>query len=96
MTKTTCEALYNILMKYGASPAEQDYFVFTAVDAFMDNSMEWRFRGVFGFGGKLRFNKFRSVKIYADYYAENSYPELDKKLEALNSELAAFCVANNI
>jgi len=46
---------------------------------------EFRFQGLFGFGGKLRLRK---GYFQADYYPEDKTEDREKKLEVLNHNLA--------
>jgi hypothetical protein len=47
---------------------------------------EYRFQGVFGFGGKLRTTE-GSLRCRMDYYPENKTKALDQKQAAVNTKL---------
>lgn len=86
MVKLTVEQaneVYNLLVREaGASEYYRDNFIEYLTEE--DWSHEYRFMGIYGFGGKLRLNQ---RGLSADYYQENRTNELDRKMNALNNAL---------
>jgi len=76
------DRVYTILVDQGAA-------VKTMRDPFINYHMdetclyhEWRFSGMFGFGGK-----YRKANNAVDYYLEDRTKDLDKRMKKINDEL---------
>lgn len=82
------EKVYDLLVaKAGANPKDKDHFVSYHVedkDGGGVRHWEWRFCGVFGFGGKYRAHSNRITN-----YREDDTPERDALRDQLNKELDA-------
>lgn len=81
------EQCWDILVKHaGASsnPHDKEYFVRYCVET--RSLLEFRFCGVFGFGGKFRRNDGRH---YIDYYPEDRTRRLDRLAQKVNELIAA-------
>lgn len=70
----------------GAVEAERAEFVHYVETRDHSLPFEYRFRGHFGFGGKVRI---RDGRFVADYYPEDKTPERQKLLKTLNANLVA-------
>lgn len=82
LTHEFANKVYDILVKYGgAYEPNRDHFVYVHCD---DEYIcfEFRFSGLFGFGGK-----YRSERNTIDYYQENHTKKLDKLQEKINKLL---------
>jgi hypothetical protein len=98
LTAAQANKVWNLLTsKYGAKEEDRYSFCeyFTKDNRF---SHEYRFMGIFGFGGKIRLG-YRG--LYADYYPESSTPKLDAEMSSLNDALQAFwkefaCESNKV
>ncbi len=78
--------VYDLLTNYGASPSKRDRFVQYMCE---DHSgHEYRFMGIFGFGGKCRRDSYDN-RVSVDYYWESKTPELDAKCKELNEKISA-------
>lgn len=78
-----------ITRRGGARTEEYEFqqFARSVADAVLrDQPHEFRFKGIFGFGGKIRFQAYED-RFQADYYPEDRTPELDLALHHINSEL---------
>lgn len=75
--------IYDLLVEYGAREEDRKMFVYHAERG---GFSEWRFQGIFGFGGKFRNY---SNKWYVDYYKEDQTPERDKAEKELTDKLEA-------
>jgi len=81
-TRENADQVYDILVTMGgASKNLRNLFVHKHVYSDV-MSEEWRFEGVFGFGGKYR-SKTNSI----DYYRENQRTDLDELMNNINEEL---------
>lgn len=80
--------VYDLLVQYGAAGDQRDEFVRYMLDD-KHSPHEWRFCGIFGFGGKCRRGP-RSVKV--DYYPEDHTKTLDRKCAKLNAKIEAIKV----
>ncbi len=77
--------IYDILVGIGgAMDIERDTFVYAHMAK--EPCKEWRFRGLFGFGGK-----YRSEKNTVDCYREDETPELLEVIIKINLELKKLC-----
>lgn len=66
----------------------RDQFVFHMMeDDDFGGCSEYRFCGVFGFGGKFRRNGNKNNTVYVDYYPENRTKKLDKVEAKTNAAL---------
>lgn len=86
LTQAVADKVYDLLVAFGAADqeVERDSFVYFHSHEAQSISNEYRFQGVFGFGGKFR-NDCRS--FYVDYYCENANPYLDWLQADLNQQL---------
>jgi len=75
--------IYDLLVEYGALEDDRQSFIYHAERGGFD---EWRFQGIFGFGGKFRN---RGDKWYVDYYQEHQTPERDTAEKELTEKLEA-------
>lgn len=79
MTPTTANAVWDILVaECEANVSERDSFVHYVTH----DGIEYRFQGVFGFGGK-----FRPKPMSVDYYPEDQTPERDAIMVTVNRKL---------
>lgn len=76
--------VYDLLVQYGAADDQRDEFVRYMLDD-TRSPHEWRFCGIFGFGGKCRRGP-RGVSV--DYYRENRTKRFDRKCAELNAKIA--------
>jgi len=83
MTEEKLNRIYDILIKYGAMENYRSSFLINYLSD--EVSKEWRFSGVFGFGGKFWANNYG--ELYANYYIEDQSLERELLLEKLNAEL---------
>ncbi len=89
------EKVYDLLMEY--SFPEDDFYKERNKLGFCSywkenlSSLEYRFQGIFGFGGKFHCLFDRRTKKtshwFVSYYPENTTPYLDEKLGELNDKL---------
>jgi len=89
--KQLFEDFYIILIGFGADKESRVKFV----DCFINSEQtpyEWRFCGVFGFGGKFKYNCYSGVScpFYVDYYLENKCDKLDEQ-QAIARKLIKDC-----
>lgn len=84
LTKEQANKVWDLLVRdCGAHEPNRGSFVEYLTE---DNSgHEYRFRGIFGHGGKLRLRPYHGLT--ADYYRESETPEKDIKMRALNTKL---------
>ena len=89
LTKDQAYRVYDLLMKYGASknPDSRETFMYYFTEEIPRSSHEWRFCGMFGFGGKIRLQSHRGLSV--DFYSEDETPERLNKLSELKKELEA-------
>ena len=81
MREDFANKVYDILVQFGAREDDRDSFVYHhCKDKYP--ATEWRFCGVFGFGGK-----YRSGNNYVTYYSEDETPERETKLNEVNELL---------
>lgn len=80
--------VYDLLVQYGARENERISFV-QYMTSDCQSPHEWRFCGIFGFGGKCRSGP-RGVTV--DYYCEDHTKTLDRKCAELNAKIAAIKV----
>lgn len=82
---------WDILVKHAGaskSPDAKYQFVMSFVEPErFGNVNEFRFGGVFGFGGKFRRNSNNDHRVYIDYYPEDHTKRLDKLAEKVNKLL---------
>jgi hypothetical protein len=83
VTETQTNAIYDLLIQYGAPSHEYDRMGFLA---HWPACREYRFCGVFGFGGKVWAN---CGEVYVSYYQEDKTPEREAALQKLNESLRA-------
>lgn len=83
LTEDQGHKVFDILSEYGAHP--DDRYSFVSYLSEQHGNHEFRFRGIFGFGGKFRLNGYSGFQ--ADYYPENHTPELDIKMVELRARL---------
>jgi hypothetical protein len=76
--------VYDLLVQYGARESERLSFV-QYMTSDWQSPREWRFCGIFGFGGKCRRGP-RGVSV--DYYPEDHTKRLDRKCAELNAKIA--------
>ncbi len=81
MTAERANKIYDILVTYGAVEYYRPSFVQYVTT---EELREWRFQGVFGFGGKVRE---RNGKVRVDYYQEDKTPVREEALARINQEL---------
>ena len=75
--------VYSILVEYAKAPEHmRENFITSPFENQQYPCDEWRFCGVFGFGGKYR-RQTNSV----DYYSEDQSPKLDKLEKRINTLL---------
>lgn len=86
MTRAQSDAVYDILVADCGAIDDDTPFggrsAFAAAQA--QGCSEYRFCGVFGFGGKFWLQDFA-----VNYYPENATPKLDQICDAVNAKLAA-------
>lgn len=83
LTEEQANKVFDILVEYGANKI--DRYSFISYLSKQHGNHEFRFRGIFGFGGKFRLNDYSGFQ--ADYYPENYTPELDIKMVELEARL---------
>lgn len=89
ITTERANQIYDILVREtGAAESERDDFVHHVAKEHRD-SLEWRFRGVLGFGGKFYIGIYRKIPVRVSYYPEDRSPERDAATEAANVALRA-------
>lgn len=80
--------IYDLLVEYGARPSDKGSFVHYFLEM---NDLEYRFQGIFGFGGKFGTRRHpwtnRYCNFQAYYYPENRTEALDEKVRELNEKL---------
>ena len=84
--KVIFNQVYDLLVEHvGASPSKDQREIF--VMSFLErHTVEWRFCGNLGFGGKL----YRLYQhYYVSYYPEDRTPERDAAVEKVNELLKA-------
>lgn len=74
-----------LVVNGGAIESERAEFVHYVETHDYSLPFEYRFRGHFGFGGKVRI---RDDRFVADYYPEDRTPERQEQLKTLNAKLA--------
>ena len=77
----TSNKIYDLLIRVGASPNQRASFIHCQPVG----CREYRFQGIFGFGGKFWDNNDR---WYVTYYSEDRTEELDKRMKEVNIKLA--------
>jgi hypothetical protein len=82
--------VYDLLVQYGARENDRDAFIRYMLDD-SRSQHEWRFCGIFGFGGKCRRGP-RGVSV--DYYPEDHTKALDRKCAELNAKIAGLGVTS--
>lgn len=83
LNKDFANKVYDILVETGgAREDERAGFLFHHCENEYGCG-EWRFRGVFGFGGK-----YLSKRNIVTYYSENETPKIKKLAEKINDELS--------
>lgn len=83
LTPEFANKVYDILIEYGAPVDDRDDFVYHHCEGeikFM--CTEWRFCGIFGFGGK-----YRSTWNGVTAYSEDITPEMQISLDECNEKL---------
>lgn len=83
LTKEQANKVFDILVEYGAR--SDDRYSFISYLSEQHENHEFRFRGIFGFGGKFRLNGYSGFQ--ADYYPESHTVELDLKMVELKKKL---------
>lgn len=84
LTRAQANTVWTLLVKYCANEADWHSFMhYFCNDS--PHGHEFRFRGIFGHGGKVRMDSYRG--LWASYYSEDGTPELNKKMEELNASL---------
>lgn len=78
-TELQLNGIYDALVDYGAPESYRSDFVHAHLN---NDCQEYRFQGVFGFGGK-----FRVSRATVDYYRENWTPALDKLKDEVNGKI---------
>jgi hypothetical protein len=75
------EDIYTILVGFGASEKDRRAFIDCFTNPGNYTPYEWRFCGVFGFGGKFRYGDYlgQLCPFYVDYYYENKCAKLDEQ-----------------
>ena len=74
--------IYDVLAKHcGASEQERHHFVYLQIKG----CTEYRFRGIFGLGGKFWNNNGR---LYVTCYPEDAIPERNSIIKSVNQRLA--------
>jgi hypothetical protein len=94
LDKVFANKVYDILVEFGgAIEDERSDFIYHHCD-YEYGCMEWRFRGVFGSGGK-----YRSERNGVSYYPESETPEMvvgkelvERKLKRMKNQLERFAV----
>lgn len=84
LTTEQANKVWDLLVQgYGAQESDRSSFVeyLTTPDSYH----EFRFMGIFGFGGKLRLSSYHGLT--ADYYWESETHYLNHKMRALNDKL---------
>jgi hypothetical protein len=84
MSDEVYNKIYDVLVKYGAREENRLSFV-QDMNVAGPSGIEWRFCGVFGFGGKFR--KDSDGSMWVTMYAEDRTEERDKLLSELNKEI---------
>lgn len=82
MTEERANAIYDLLVEYGAGESMRKSFVYHHTKTDDEICREWRFQGVFGFGGKYYSRENRIC-----YYKEDWTKKLDVKRDELNEKL---------
>lgn len=81
-------AIYDILVRCcGASEEDRGNFVRYVENWAPHHTLEWRFQGSLGFGGKVWL--YNSEVPYVNFYPEDSNPSRDLAVLKANDELAA-------
>ena len=75
------DRVYTILIEYGSSRTMREPFILYHIDESIDYH-EWRFSGMFGFGGKYR-KQYNAI----DYYSEDRTDDRDKLMNEVNEKL---------
>lgn len=83
MTEARANSIYDLLVEYGAGESMRKSFVYHHCKEEKEMCREWRFQGVFGFGGKYYSRENRIC-----YYKEDWSDSLDAKKEELNEKLS--------
>ena len=83
MTEERANAIYDILVEFGAGESMRSSFVYHHTKTDSEICREWRFQGIFGFGGK-----YYSREHKISYYKENWTDELEVKRDEINEKLS--------
>ena len=84
ITNDNLNKVYTILVKYGGALEKyRNEFIYEQTRDTLISSKEYRFVGIFGFGGKYRLAT-NSVTMYKEDVTE----DLQQKLDILNKKLA--------
>lgn len=90
MTRERLKKAWDVIVRLGGARADEDEFdqfsrsVASAIHC--DGSHEFRFQGIFGFGGKIRYRHYED-RFQVDYYPEDRTPERERALAVINPEL---------
>lgn len=87
VSSETANKIVCVLVKYGMSEHSSRNLVSDLSERSFsrNNDLEFRFMGIFGFGGKVRYGTWDGFR--ADYYPESRTPELNEKMKELEAEL---------
>lgn len=89
ITEEQASATYDILVRLaGASNDEMERYSFVHATTKKPPTIEYRFMGSLGYGGKFRNNGNRDCP-YVDCYSEDSTPARQATIAAVNAELSA-------
>lgn len=91
-TEQALDALIIINDECRAGIADRDRHGFVHYVTTERNSIEWRFCGALGFGGKFRLNNNRKGIPYVDCYREDETPARLQMIERTNARLASMFV----
>lgn len=88
LTEQQAQAVYQILVEVCGAPAhprnERAFVAEYATESKFVPSMEWRFQGKLGYGGKFRY-----PRLSVDCYAEHETPALRAIMVEANAKLTA-------
>lgn len=80
-------AIYELLVEFAGAPSHADERSSFIRHATADRSVEWRFQGVLGFGGKLYFDGWDLPRVGC--YREDETPSRRAVVDDLNARFRA-------
>lgn len=96
--RTFYTAIFDVLVREaGASESMREEYVSAGVRRWEQGlapSMEWRFQGALGHGGKIRWRY--PLRFTVDCYSEDETPERLAMIERANAALAELCARSGL